>query len=67
MDIFEEGKEVSFLVAQDRFVSALEKVAACFIGSVKVQGIALVNALKDLGERDVFRFDQEMDVMPMST
>jgi hypothetical protein len=59
---FEEGNEVPFLFAQDLLVSVLEKWPLVFIGFVKVQGIALVNALKDLGERDVFRFNQEMDV-----
>jgi hypothetical protein len=39
------------------------KVAACFVGSVKAQGVALVHALKGLGVRDVSRLDQEMDVI----
>ena len=63
VNIFQQAKQVCFPIAQDRFITALEKMADGLILVVKVQCVALIDTLKDLREWRIAGFEQEMDVV----
>jgi hypothetical protein len=63
MDIFEERKEIGVAVAEDGFVTALEEMTDGTVSPVEVHRVALVDALKDPGQRDIPCFNQQMDMI----
>ena len=63
MDVFYKGQQISVAVAKDGLVPALEEVSHCLVPSIIVHGIALVDTLKDFGERNVPGFDQQVDMV----
>jgi len=63
VDVLKQGQEVFVPVEEDGFVSALKQMADGAVSAVKAQGVALIDALEDLGKRCFACFDQEMDVV----
>jgi hypothetical protein len=63
MDVFYKGQQVSVAVAKDGFVPALKEVPHSLVPSIIVHGIALVDTLKDFGERNVPGFNQKVDMV----
>jgi len=63
VDVFEQAEKIGFFIAQDCLIPALEQMADGPVPVIEVHGVCLVDALHDLGKRDVSAFDQEMDVV----
>jgi hypothetical protein len=63
MDVLKEFEKVAISVAQDGLIPSLEKMTDSSVLFVEIHGIALVDALEDLGERSITRFNQKMDVV----
>jgi hypothetical protein len=63
MNVFYKGQQISVAVAKDGFVPALKEVPHSLVPLVIVHGIALVDTLKDFGERDVTGFNQKVHMV----
>jgi hypothetical protein len=63
MDVLKEFEKVAISVAEDGFIPPLEQMSDGSVLFVKVHSIALVDALEDLGEWSITRFNQKMDVV----
>lgn len=63
MNVFYKGQQISVAVAKDGFVPALKEMPHSLVPSIKVHGIALVDTLKDFGERNVLGFNQQVDMV----
>jgi hypothetical protein len=65
VNVLEQRQKIGIPVAQDGLVSALEEVAHGPVLLVKIHGVALVDALEDLGEGCLTGFEQEVDVVAL--
>jgi hypothetical protein len=63
VNVLEKRQQVAFLIAEDRLVAALEEVAHGSILAIEVHGIALINTLEALRQRDVLHLDKQMDMI----
>ena len=63
MNVFDQGKQVGILVAEDRLVSTLKKMANRLVPPIKIHRIALVDPLKNLRKRGCLCLNQQMNMV----
>jgi hypothetical protein len=63
VNVFQQTEQVCFPVAQNSLIAALKKMTDGPVLVIEIQGIALVDTLKNFGKRCIAGLDQEMDVV----
>jgi hypothetical protein len=61
--VFDQAEKIGIPIAQNCLISPLEEVAYSTVFPVEVHRICLIQALHDLGQRDVLCLDQQVDVV----
>ena len=63
MDVFNEAEEIGITVAQEGLVPSLEEMADGPVSSIEILGVRLAHALHDLGQGNLLRLDQQMNMI----
>ena len=63
MNVAEQSEQILLLVADDRFVPALEKMTDLAIAAIEILGIGLLQSLHEFAQRCRTRLDEQVDVI----